>query len=54
MVKTKIISHMYRTIDGKIVTDLQGYSDCEKAGEFYDNYTFATSNAWGCGRETFE
>lgn len=54
MVKTKIISHMYTTIDGKIVIDLQGYPDCEKAGEFYDNYTFATSNAWGCGRETFE
>lgn len=50
----KVICHMYTTIDGKIVTDLNSYPDCVEAGEIYDNFTFNTSNAWGCGRETFQ
>lgn len=54
MNRAKVICHMYTTIDGKIVTDLPGYPDCEIAGNIYDEITFQTSNAWGCGRETFE
>lgn len=54
MNRAKVICHMYTTIDGKIVTDLLGYPDCEIAGNIYDEITFQTSNAWGCGRETFE
>ncbi len=52
--KTEVICHMYITIDGKIETDINGYPDCFKAGEIYDNFTFSSSNAWGCGRETFQ
>lgn len=50
----KVICHMYTTIDGKIVTDLAGYPDCLEAGDIYDVFTFKSSNAWGCGRETFQ
>ena len=53
MERAKVICHMYVTIDGKIVTDLKGYPDCEIAGNIYDEITFSTSNAWGCGSKTF-
>lgn len=36
MNRAKVICHMYTTIDGKIVTDLPGYPDCEIAGNIYD------------------
>ena len=52
--KVKVICHMYLTIDGKIETSIKNYPDHETSGEIYDEYTFKTSNAWGCGRETFE
>lgn len=41
----KVICHMYQTMDGKIVTELPSYPDCEEAGEIYDRFTFRTSNA---------
>lgn len=50
----KVICHMYVTIDGKIVTDLQGYPNCQQAGDIYDALIFSNSKAWGCGRETFQ
>ncbi len=54
MNKTKVICHMYTSIDGKIVTNLKGFPDCEVAGNIYDEITLNSSNAWGCGRTTFE
>lgn len=53
MNKVKVICHMYTTIDGKIVTDIAGYPDCEVAGNIYDELTFTYGKAWGCGRSTF-
>ena len=54
MDRAKVICHMFLTMDGKIQTDIKGYPDCEIAGEIYDNITFTSSNAWSCGRETFQ
>lgn len=54
MDKVKVICHMYVTIDGKIQTELQGYPDSLEAGIIYDNFTFDSAKAWGCGRDTFE
>ncbi len=49
-----VTCHMYVSMDGKIETGIKGYPDCEVAGEIYDQITFSSSKAWGCGRATFQ
>lgn len=53
MNRAKVICHMYMTIDGKTITDLPKYPDCEIAGNIYDEKIFSMAKAWGCGRATF-
>ncbi len=49
-----VTCHMYISMDGKIETEIEGYPDCQIAGDIYDEITFSSSKAWGCGRATFQ
>lgn len=54
MDRTKVICHMYLSIDGKIDGNYMDESGCSFSGEYYDNMIWKRSNANGNGRVTAE
>lgn len=54
MDRTKIICHMYLSIDGKIDGNYMDEDGCNISGEYYDNMIWKKGNANGSGRVTAE